>query len=245
MDRIFYFSSTGNSLYIAKRIALRLGSVPEYIPKTSERSIEADRVVVVSPVYSFGLPTQVFDFLSELRSDAPLYVVLNYGGVACGADRLTYDLCAERGLNIRAVFKLKMVENYTLSFTVPKLYQKMTLKKAPSRVDALIAQIEAGASFSPRVRKSKSDVYEKNKANWHLIGKRLSTTDGCTLCGKCAALCPSSNISIKDGRVVFGDGCTACLGCYHRCPQRAIRYMNKRKRDRYICPLVNESEIGK
>jgi Pyruvate/2-oxoacid:ferredoxin oxidoreductase delta subunit len=43
---------------------------------------------------------------------------------------------------------------------------------------------------------------------------------------------------------MFGDKCVACLSCYHRCPERAIVYQDKRKKDRYINPLVEEDNIG-
>lgn len=245
MDRIFYFSSTGNSLYIAKRIGERFGASPAYIPKVKERAIEADRITVVSPIYSFGLPVHVYDFLTELKTKAKLYVVLNYGGTVSGADRLTYDLCAAHGLDVRAVFTVKMVENFTLDFTVPKFYGAMTLKKAPARIDAVIDRIERGEAFSPKTKTDKRAVYEKNKSNWFEIGRRFTVSDDCVLCGKCVAVCPAGNISVQAGKIVFGEKCVACLGCYHRCPKKAIRYRNRHKKDRYICPLIDEAEIGK
>ena len=58
-------------------------------------------------------------------------------------------------------------------------------------------------------------------------------------------LCPSDNISLKEGKIEFGDSCVACLGCYHRCPEKAIRYKNRKKRDRYFHPEVRESDLGK
>ena len=35
------------------------------------------------------------------------------------------------------------------------------------------------------------------------------------------------------------------LGCYHRCPNKAIVYLNKKKKDRYINPNIDENLIGK
>ena len=82
-----------------------------------------------------------------------------------GADRLAYDLCAERGLNIRAVHKLKMVENFTLVFTVPAPYRNMILKKAPSRVESVIERIEAASAFQPKAKTCRRKVYEKTGLN--------------------------------------------------------------------------------
>lgn len=97
----------------------------------------------------------------------------------------------------------------------------------------------------PKKTKTKEKVYLKNKANWHLIGRRFSVTDDCVKCGKCVDLCPSQNISLTDKGIVFADKCVACLGCYHRCPKKAIVYLNKSKKDRYVNPNIDESNIGK
>ena len=48
-----------------------------------------------------------------------------------------------------------------------------------------------------------------------------------------------------DNKIVFADGCVACLGCYHRCTQKAIVYLKKKKKDRYINPNIDENLIGK
>ncbi len=245
MNGILYFSATGNSLYIAKKLQSTIGGVIRYIPKYVGDGGEFERLYIVTPIYSYGIPIHVAELLPRLDKTKEITVIQNYGGMACGADRLMYVYALRSGLNIKSVYKLKMPENYTLTFTVPKFYLNRALKKADRRIDAVVDCIIKGESRIPEKCGTKERIYLKNRSNWHLIGKRFSVADDCTRCGKCVSLCPAANISLSDGGIIFGDSCVACLGCYHRCPQKAIRYNNKKKRDRYVNPNIDENDIGK
>lgn len=244
MNGILYFSSTGNSLYIAKKLKDSFGGQIRYIPAYTGDGSEYDRIFIVTPIYSFGLPVHVLELLPRLDKQKELIVIQNYGGMSGGADALFYRYATEIGLSIKGVYKLKMPENFTVTFTVPKFYLKGVLKKADKRIDAIAEKIKRGEY--PRLgRKTKEATYLKNKSNWHIIGSRLSATDKCVRCGKCVDICPSNNIVLTDDGIVFGDRCVACLGCYHRCPQKAITYLGKKKKDRYVNPNIDEADIGK
>lgn len=245
MTGILYFSSTGNSLYIAQRVKNALGGQIKYIPNYEGDGSEFESIIFVTPIYSYGMPTFVYDLIPRLNKTTELIIIQNYGGMVSGADYLVYQYAKEYELNIKAVYVLKMPENFTTTFTVPKFYIKSILRSADSRIDKVINSIRTGDYRVPKKCKTKVDVYLKNKSNWHLIGEDFSTTDACVKCGKCVSVCPVGNISLNDGKIVFSNKCVACLGCYHRCPQKAIVYKQKKKKDRYINPNVNENHIGK
>lgn len=242
---ILYFSSTGNSLYIAQKVQSRMGGTIKYIPHYEGDGSEFEKIILVTPIYSYGMPTFVYDIIPKLNKTSEFIVIQNYGGMVGGADCFMYQYATEQGLNIKAVYVLKMPENFTLTFTVPKLYVRHTLKKADARIDKAIDDICAGRYRIPKKCKTKSETYFKNKSNWHLIGEDFSATDVCINCGKCVSVCPAGNISMSDGKIIFLNKCIACLGCYHRCPQKAIVYKGKRKKDRYVNPHVLENYIGK
>lgn len=245
MIGILYFSSTGNSLYIAQRIRESIGGSIRYIPNYDGNGEEFESVIIVSPIYSFGLPVHVYDMIPRLTKDRPVWVVLNYGGMSGGADIFTYRYAREHGLNVQGVFTVKMPENYTLVFSVPEIYTKSTLKSAPKSIDKVILKIKNAEQNIPRGKRTKEEIYLKNRPTWHLIANDFSVTTDCVQCGKCIDLCPTENISLMDGKITFADRCVICLGCYHRCPKKAIRYKNKDKKDRYINPNICESDIGK
>lgn len=237
MIGILYFSSTGNSLYISQRIQHKLGGKIVYIPTYQGDGGEFEQIIVVTPIYSYGMPCHVFDLLPMLNRQAEITIVQNYGGMVGGADYYVYKYALQSGLNIKGV--------YTLDFTVPKFYLNSVLRSANKRIDAVIEQIAAGEQSIPCKKRTNEAKYLKNKGNWHIIGERFSVNDKCTNCGKCIGVCPSNNISMVDGKIEFSNRCVACLGCYHRCPNKAIEYRNRKKKDRYINPFVDESLIGK
>ena len=245
MTGIFYFSATGNSLEGAQRLRSVLDGCIRYIPTYEGNGQEYDRIVIVSPIYSFGLPVHVYDFIPRLTKERPVWIVLNYGGMTGGAEVFTYRYAKKNDLNIQGVFKVKMPENYTLTFSAPAFYTKATLKAAPKAIDQIADQIQSALPHIPRNRRTKEDLYLKNKPTWHLIVNDFSVSSECVSCGKCVELCPAQNISLQNGKITFADGCVLCLGCYHRCPKKAIRYKNSNKQDRYINPNVREADIGK
>lgn len=245
MTGILYFSSTGNSLYIAQKIKEKIGGQIIYIPSYSGDGSEFERLIVVTPIYSFGMPHHVFDLLPRLNHISELLIVQNYGGMVGGADYYVYRYALQNCLNIKGVYTIKMPENYTLTFTMPKWYLKSVLKSADKRIDKVITEIAIGENSVPRKKRTKEATYLKNKGNWHIIGERLSVTENCVKCGKCISICPAQNILFCEGKITFADRCVACLGCYHRCPNKAIVYLKKKKKDRYVNPYVDEKLIGK
>lgn len=245
VNGILYFSGTGNSLHIAKKVQERFSGGIKYIPKYQGNGKEFDVIFLVTPIYSYGMPKHVYDLLPKLNKKSKLYIIQNYGGMVGGADHLTYTYCKKYGLNIQGVWTIKMTENYTLSFTVPKFYLNKALKTCNVKIEKVLNEIESGKNSIPKKKRTKEEKYLKNMSNWHIIGSRFHTSDDCVKCGKCISLCPVGNIFLKDGKICFGDKCVACLGCYHRCPQKAIKYQNKKKSFRYINPFIDENEIGK
>lgn len=244
MNGILYFSSTGNSLFAAKMVEQRLSGEIRYIPTYQGNGSEYDRIILVCPVYSYGLPRHVFELLPRLKGRR-VHVILTYGGMVAGADRLAYEYARENGLEIRGVYTVRMVENFTLTFSTPSIYNQIALRSAPGKIEEIIASISKDELHIPVEKKTRRQEYETNKSNWHLIAKDFAATEDCIRCGKCVDLCPSRNITMQEGKIVFGQSCVACLGCYHRCPRKAIRYKNRKKRDRYFHPDVKESDMGK
>lgn len=245
MTGILYFSSTGNSLQIATQIRSAMGGTIRYIPTYQGTGEEFDQIILVSPIYSFGLPVHVYDLIPKLTKERPVWVVLNYGGMSGGADAFTYRYALEHGVQIKGVYLIRMPENYTLIFSAPQFYVDATLRSAPKAIEGVIQKIQNEEPRIPKKKRTKEALYLKNRPTWHLIARDFSVTEDCVKCGKCVELCPTNNISLTDGEITFADRCVICLGCYHRCPKKAIRYRNNKKQDRYLNPTVHESDIGK
>lgn len=247
MNGIFYFSGTGNSLWLAKQVKARLGGEIRYIPEWNGDISAYDKLIIVCPVYSFGLPLPVFDFMEQVSTSAPLWIVMNYGGAAGSAAKFAYNHAKSCGLNIKRVYTMKMPENFTAVFSTPliKPYNNGLLKKAPKAIGKIIDSIEKGEEKSlPADKSNKHKLYNENKSNWGKMGERYSASDACTLCEKCVENCPAGNITISDGKITFGNKCVVCQACYHRCPVQAVRYLGKPNKMPYFNPDVPESEMG-
>ena len=51
---------------------------------------------------------------------------------------------------------------------------------------------------------------------------KLKISEKCVGCGLCVSLCPTKNLSLRDGKATAEDRCTMCYRCISRCPQKAI-----------------------
>ena len=243
MNKVFYFSATGNSLFAAKRIAAELPGEAESILNYGGEKVEAERIVIVSPVHAFGLPAFTADFIRGLDTPSPVWIVLTYGGALMGAERTAYAQAKEAGLDIRAVFTVKMVENFTVFVPVPRGFGRNALKKAPARIAGVTQRIKENAAFEPKRKNGGRPDSADMRSGWNNMGRRFSVTEDCVGCGKCARICPAGNITMNNGRPEFGESCTGCLACYHRCPKKAIRYGKFKFKFRYFCPLADEKEL--
>lgn len=56
--KIFYFTGTGNSLYIAKKFGGELYSIPQVL-KGNEYVFEDEKIGIIFPTYGFSVPTIV------------------------------------------------------------------------------------------------------------------------------------------------------------------------------------------
>ncbi len=121
----------------------------------------------------------------------------------------TYQLAKKHEVNIRAVYAVKMPENFTLTFSTPQLYNRMILKSAEKKTERLIDSIKSKQEHLPSKKKTNEAAYEKNKANWHLLAEDFSVKDNCTKCKKCIRLCPVDNIAIVEDKIRFSDKCVA------------------------------------
>lgn len=73
---ICYFTASGNSLYVARRIGGNLLSIPKLM-RQEKIEIEDDAVGIICPVYAAELPIMVMDFMrtAEIRTKYFFFVL--------------------------------------------------------------------------------------------------------------------------------------------------------------------------
>ena len=81
---IFYFTSTGNCLSVAKKIGsgnAKLISIPQVIGKP-DLSFADDVIGVIFPIYGFGLPKMVKSFLETAKLQGSyMFSIGTYGNL--------------------------------------------------------------------------------------------------------------------------------------------------------------------
>jgi ferredoxin len=236
---IFYFSATGNSRHAAKRIAEATGD--RAIPitdclKNNQYNFIADKnetVGFISPVYNFGLPVTVIDFINKLNLNGGGYIftLVTCGGSSGGASKMIKSLLKEKGIIPYAQYSVRMPDTWTPVYDLSdKNKVDETNRKADIKIGRIIRKINKNAkgNFDSR----RIPYGDKFYGGYEQMRKTstLSVSDDCTGCGLCAKLCPVSAIEIRNGRPVWvKDKCAMCLGCLHRCPAFAIQRGEKTK----------------
>ncbi len=240
---ILYFTTTGNSLAVAKTIGGTLLSVPQLLGKSCHEVSDSEAIGVVCPVYFGRIPPPVERFLRMSVLEAPYTFCI----LTCGS---TPALSVRHLLKIRKfdyVGTILMVDNYFPMFDVEKQVRMLPEKRVDERLDTIVSDI------SDRRRCVPSPKFYDRVAEWYMrlfplsrsAYKRFVIDDSrCTRCGVCARVCPVTNVSFgHDGLPEIGSGCLTCGGCYHNCPSGAIRFRGEKSRYSYRNPQVSLNEI--
>ncbi|MCD7931236.1 MAG: EFR1 family ferrodoxin [Tannerellaceae bacterium] len=240
---IFYFTGTGNSAWVATRLAESLPderfSISELLHEKREQYAfplkEEEKVIVVFPVHSWGPPSFVLSFIKQLSftnyTSQPVYAVCTCGDDCGYTKQLFAAAVAKQGWYFRDCYSVTMPNNYILfpGFDVDtKEAEKEKLQNALPTVQLITGAIRTGTS---------ADMYHQGTVpflksrvihplfNKYVVGKNsFYATGKCISCGLCKNVCPTGTISMQEGLPQWNDTCIQCLACIHRCPQRAIEY---------------------
>lgn len=236
---ILYFSATGNSKYVAERIAAETEDSAVSLTEIKEPVIidKGKQLGIITPTYSWEVPIVVRDFLekSDIRvsEDSFVYIISTYGTTpgASGAD--AKHLLNKKGIEADALYSVKMPDTWTPIFDLSnKEKVERTNIKAEDEINEVIRKIkgrEKGNFQKLRmpypIRLISDKMYQEMRKTSH-----LHVEDTCISCGLCAGKCPVKAIEMIDGHPVWvKDKCAMCLGCLHRCPVFAIQYGNNTK----------------
>lgn len=232
---IFYFSATGNCKYVATRLAAATGdtaiSIADCLRQGTFTFIAANnsRIGFVTPVYFWGLPTPVTDFIARLRmahTGQYVYHVLTFGTTTGQAHRMMAKALRAKGMPLDAKFAVQMVDTWTPVFNLTDTEKNLRiLARAEPQIDTVAAQIAAGtAGDFGRRRIPLAQLYYATYPRQAQTNK-FTVDDTCIGCGLCQRQCPTAAIQMKNGRPAWTQPhCAACLGCLHRCPAFAIQF---------------------
>lgn len=246
---IFYFSGTGNS----RHAALEIGRVTnEHVMDIAECLKEGkltyglkddEKLGLIFPVYYYGLPTVLTEFISKLQihgNEHPyVFVVMTCGSSSGGADRSMKKLLLENGLIPNAIHTVPMVDNYVIGYDLSdeesmddvnktaderilKIAKSILVKESNNRESSRFDQLLTSVAYPFYLRGRKT--------------KKFFADDRCISCNLCENICPVGAIKMNDDKPQWVlNQCAHCLACIHRCPVEAIQYgESTKKRRRYV-----------
>jgi ferredoxin len=255
--RIYYFSGTGNSLYVAKRIREQLDDA-ELIRITSRlvqenMSIKADVLGFVFPVYAWGPPGIVESFFKTMNVKNAVYtfVVAVHGGGPGNALVRTEKLLKSQGVSIDSAFDVKTPSNYVVGADPAS---KEEARRMFEDIEPRIADMLNSIVEQRKITVTPDNISGRLKtALIHPLflmgskkqGKKFYASAQCTGCGICQQVCPVENIILNaDKKPEWQNRCELCVGCINLCPKQAIQAGEETvDRRRYQHPDIAVSEL--
>ena len=244
---VLYFSTTGNTEYIAKEIASELkNQTIDLLPRIREHDhsdIYSDApFVICTPVYVCEMPGFVADFIRKtpLNGCKDVYFVFTSGGYAGISGPLAGRIVRKKGMKYRGCAELTMPQNYIAT----DLYDELEDDEIERRIITSAGQIGRIAESIRRGEDLKSRhkwlaeyaaIVPVNPV-WQRIMqpvKKFHATDKCTGCGMCEGRCPLKKIkmvkTVSSGKETYrpkwtGRSCAHCMSCIQNCPVQAIEY---------------------
>jgi ferredoxin len=241
---IYYFSATGNSAWVARKIAAATGD--QAISMTPlmksgqqpEMPRAGDQLGVVFPVHAWSIPVFVRDFLKKLHPEAGVFTfaVTTYGDKPGSTLKQVQTI-----LRLDSGYGLQMPNTYLpLADIDPPEVQNQKISRAEEELQVICNEIK---ERTPAFR-SGAGLFDRllSRIVGPLFPRGATDTDfsvdeSCTTCGTCVRVCPLDDIVLKGERPVWQGNCMHCMACIHHCPMTAIQYgKNSRKRGRYVFP---------
>lgn len=243
---ILYFSSTGNSLHVARSIAGDNGKLLALIDHHGA-SITDDCIGVVCPVVCGEIIPSVCRMIKSLRLRAPyIFGIVTYGYTP--------------GHALKQLSQLLPGGSYFASVAMP---DRCLTMRHPAKESARLASLGLEATLAAM----RDDIINRHSRNatcsplsyaiWK-IGRwfRMGVVDHsdihldpgvCTRCGMCSRLCPAANITMSrasGGFPSIGTLCEGCLTCVNRCHAVALHCRGEKSHThRYTYPSPKPTSL--
>lgn len=252
---IYYFSGTGNSAFVAAKLAEYTKDEYRFIPdvftamESDIEVMEGDVIGIVCPIYAWGVPECVVDFLTHVKVDKKAFA---YIVATCGSEAGKALRQVQRVFPFNSAYSVRMPENCIALFKTDS--EELVREK-----------INVARQLLPRIAQgilSRSDTYDVKEgfeaslkstvvnplfSLFFMRTSRFRVANDCSGCGTCASLCPFSIIEITDGRPHWkSDRCQMCMKCVMHCPTRALRLGASHRHKVYLFPdeIMRQSGVS-
>jgi MinD superfamily P-loop ATPase containing an inserted ferredoxin domain len=251
---IYYFSATGNSLKVAKDLSEQIED--SKIVRISKKNMsiskdtQSEKIGFIFPVYNFGIPVMVKEFIEKLQMNQNAYVfaIATYGGMVGAPFSEIRKILNEKEIRLAAAFTVNMPgSDLLLMPPASEEEQSKCFKDEKEQVSKIAYTIKNRQQSEYKGNAPMSALYKllysvsfKPKS----LGKNFWTDEKCTGCGICSEVCPASNITMNQGKPNWERQCESCLACIQWCPQKSIQYKKSTiKKGRYHHPDIKLNDL--
>ena len=238
--KLIYFSPTGTTRRIVEEIARGVGADTEHVDLTRPEAktgrfedLRGELAVIGTPVYAGLIPVEAAKRLRRLRAHGtPAVTVVVYGNRAYEDSLIELtDLAAEIGF--RPIAGGAFVAEH--SFSTPEVPiqegrpDASDLAKAFAFGEKIRGKLSTAASIEdvPRVTvpgvRPYRDEFRRSRAVKPGTEPAAPVTrvELCTMCGRCAGVCPNGAVRIGASVETDRYSCIRCFACIRGCPTGA------------------------
>ncbi len=247
---IYYFSGTGNSLYIARELQ-KLIPETELMPiaamlKSENIKTNTTNVGLVFPCHGLTVPIPVIEFLKRVngKSSGYFFAVVTRGGSVFRGFPVIDKILNKQGKSLNATFVVDMGQSdpKLKSYTVPT---KEELKEMEPNIRQKLEVIKntvihhenyqddiSGLTFS-RFGLLNNMLERFIPFLVHYIAPKVKkyfyADSKCTGCGTCKQVCPSQKITMEGQKPLWRHNvdCYFCYACLNFCPVKAVQIYSK------------------
>ncbi len=233
-----YFSATGNSRFALETFIKELDSSAAIVSIEDSTVMQqlgkADEIVFSYPVQYSAVPKFVRDFIDKtanLWQGKKVFVIATMAAFSGDGSGVLARLLKKHGAVITGGLHLAMPDSIADEKVFKRPFEKNRQAVAAAKQKAQKAAdryksghpCRQGLGFLPRFAGliSQRLWFGHRTMKYYSKGLKIDRAK-CVGCGKCAAVCPTGNISVQDKIAVSGKKCTVCYRCVNSCPMKAI-----------------------
>ncbi len=244
---LYWFSGTGNTLFIAKALAGFLGENGfevnlKPIEASNPENVDLDRTTGLAiPVAEQGTYPFIWDFINNLPSpktysidDADVFVVdtlMLYSGGIKGPIK---KILEKKGFNLLGAKEIIMPNNLMKLKNQPDK-DKLKMKKGAETAKQFALDLISGKAVWKDIPfySDMMSSFSKNDSTWNVFRNNFPLkvdNNKCTRCRLCERICPEQSWSYnkeENEMKWLKTDCIYCLRCFSYCPAEAITYGKK------------------
>ncbi|MGB9927106.1 MAG: EFR1 family ferrodoxin [Methanosarcina sp.] len=266
----YYFSGTGNSLYVAKELQKRIpeAKLTPIVNLLNKGIIETNGEVVgiIFPIHRMTFPIPVKKFLEklDLKSAKYIFAIATREGTKHIAFIEVEKILEKKGKSLNSYFTLNMPCNDPRSKDWHPASEE-EIAELESEVQSKLDSIQKIIIKQENSREEDSDSSPSNYVLQHLLhlGMIISEHSGkkdyffadskCIGCGICEKVCLSRKIKMENKKPTWQEDvkCYMCYACLNYCPVHAIQIKSKtymksftEENERYSHPYATADEIA-